>query len=86
MVPSMLGLNKMHVRFKALVKWGIDGLKRKWKCFMKIFDSTKPKFSHLFQASAFLINDLHRYWMDFRYDVVEDQNFDPIARRWARDY
>jgi hypothetical protein len=76
----------MHVRFRAQVEWGIDELKRRWKRFMKIFDCTKPKFSHLFQASAFLINYLHSLWMDFTYDVIEDQNFDPIAQRWARDY
>jgi hypothetical protein len=48
---------------------------------MKIFDSIKPKFVHLFQASVFLINYLRCHWMDFTYDVIEDQNFDPIAQR-----
>jgi hypothetical protein len=36
--------------------WGIRGLKRKYKHFMKTFDSTKPKFSHLFQTRAFMTN------------------------------
>ncbi len=30
--------NKMHVAFKVQVEWGIGGLKRKWRCFMKRFD------------------------------------------------
>jgi hypothetical protein len=76
----------MLVRFKVQVEWGIGGFKRKWKHFKKIFDSTKPKFSHLFQANVFLINYLHCDWMDFTYDVIEDQNFDPIVQRWVEDY
>jgi hypothetical protein len=32
--------NKMHVRFKVQVEWGISGVKRKWRRFMKRSDST----------------------------------------------
>jgi hypothetical protein len=40
--------NKMHAGFRVQVKWGIVGLKRKWRHFLKKFDSTKPKYAHLF--------------------------------------
>jgi hypothetical protein len=40
--------NKMHVSFKVQVEWGISRLKRKWRRLMKRFDSTKPKYAHLF--------------------------------------
>lgn len=51
--------NKMHVRFKVQEEWETSGLKSKWRCFMKRFDSTKPKKFHLFQASVILTNYLH---------------------------
>jgi len=38
--------NKMHVGFNVLVEWNIGGLKRKWRCIMKRFDSTKSKYAH----------------------------------------
>jgi hypothetical protein len=40
--------NKMHAGFKVQVERGIGGLKRKWRCLMKRFDSTKPKYAHFF--------------------------------------
>jgi hypothetical protein len=40
--------NMMHLRFKVQIEWGIGGLRKKWKHYMKSFDSTKPKYSHLF--------------------------------------
>jgi hypothetical protein len=46
--------NMMHVRFRVQVKWRIDGLKRKWRHFMKNFDSTKPKYSDLFGVTTSL--------------------------------
>jgi hypothetical protein len=39
----------MHVGFKVQAKWGIGGLKREWKRFMKKFDSTKPHYTHHFK-------------------------------------
>jgi hypothetical protein len=45
---AMRTYNKIHVNFKVQMEWGIGGLKKKWKCFMKMFDSTKPKYAHLF--------------------------------------
>jgi hypothetical protein len=78
--------NKMRVGFKVQVEWGIGGLKWKWKCLMKIFDSTKPKFSHLFQATCSLH---HLSWwlpMDFTYKVIGYQNLDPIAQGCRRHY
>ncbi len=53
----VLAYNKIHMRFKVMMEhWGIDGFKRKHKHFMKIFDSTKLEFLHLFQTRAFLTN------------------------------
>jgi hypothetical protein len=40
--------NKMYPSFKGQMEWGICGLKRKWRHLMKRFDSTKPKYAHLF--------------------------------------
>jgi hypothetical protein len=68
------------------VECGIGGFKQKWRCFMKRFDARKPKFSHLFQASVFVINFLHLCQMDFTYKVIADITFDPIAQGWVKDY
>jgi hypothetical protein len=35
----MQAYNKKHVGFRVQVEWGIGGLKRKWRSFMKRFDS-----------------------------------------------
>jgi hypothetical protein len=68
------------------VEWGIGGLKKKWKHFMKMFDSTKPKYSHLFQAATLLINFLHRKHMDFTYEIIGDHDTNLITHGWARDF
>ncbi len=39
-MPTM----KMHVDYIIQFEWGIKGFKCKWKCQMKIFDATKPKY------------------------------------------
>jgi len=76
----------MHVGFRVQVEWGIGGLKRKWMCLMKRFDSPKPKHSHLFQAAIFLTNTLRKKCMDLTYEVIHDQNVNPTAHGWARDF
>jgi len=48
---AMQTFNKMHVR----VEWGINGVRRKWKCLMKRLDSTKPKYVDIFQAIVMLL-------------------------------
>jgi len=35
----MQAYNKKHASFRVQAKWGIGGLKRKWRSFMKKFDS-----------------------------------------------
>ncbi len=40
---------------------------------MKRFDSTKPKYAHLFKDVALLTNFLHKRHMDLTYKVVGDQ-------------
>jgi hypothetical protein len=54
------------------MEWGIGGLKRKWRCLIKRFDSTKPKYAHLFQVTIVSTNFLHRKHMDLTYEVVGD--------------
>ncbi len=46
---------------------------------MKRFDSTKQKYSHLFQVAILLINFLHGKRMDLTYKIIGDQNVNPIA-------
>jgi hypothetical protein len=41
---TMNAYNKMHVDYIIQLDWGIKGLKYKWKCQMKRFDATKPKY------------------------------------------
>jgi hypothetical protein len=50
------------------VEWGIARLKRKWRCFMKRFDSTNSKYTHLFYTII-----LHTC------EAVKDQNIDLSA-------
>jgi hypothetical protein len=74
--------NKMHVGFKVQMEWGISGVKRKWRHFMKGFDYTQSTFTHLFQVVVIFINFLQRRHMDLAYEVVGDQNFDPVTHLW----
>jgi hypothetical protein len=67
----------MHVNYKVQIKWGIGGLKRKWRKFMKIFDSTKPKYNHLFKATIILTNFLHKHCLDFIVKVINNRITDP---------
>jgi DDE superfamily endonuclease len=66
--------NRMHVGFRVRVEWGIGGLKRKWKRFIKRFDSTKPKFPHLFQAGCIMTNFLHRRRMEMNFEILGQGN------------
>jgi hypothetical protein len=63
----MHAYNKMHVGYKVHVEWGIGRLKRKWRRFMKRFDNTKPRYSHLFKS---FINFLHRRKMELTYRLL----------------
>jgi hypothetical protein len=44
--------NKMHAGNRVKVEWGIGGLKRNWKRFLKSFDSTSPDFHTYFTQAA----------------------------------
>ncbi len=46
---------------------------------MKRLNSSKPKYVDSFQAIIMFTNFLHKRCMDLAYEVVGDQNFDPIA-------
>jgi hypothetical protein len=68
---AMHAYNNMHVGYKVQVEWHIvQGLKRKWKRFMKRFDNTKPRYSHLIKYGTLLINFLPK------------RNMDPIQGFW----
>ncbi len=76
----------MNGGFKAYMEWGIGGVKRKWKRFMEMFDSTQSKFKQLFQIIVIIINFLQRRCMDLAYEVVRDQNPNPIAHGWEGEF
>jgi hypothetical protein len=61
------------------VQWGISGVKRKWKCFMKRINSRKPRYVGFFQAIIIFTNFLHKRCMELTYEAVGDQNFDLVA-------
>jgi hypothetical protein len=62
--------NKMHAGHRVKVEWAMGGLKRKWRRFMKRFDSTKPRFPHLFHAGCINTNLLRRRRMDMNFGVT----------------
>jgi hypothetical protein len=68
------------------VEWGIGGLKRKWRRLMKKFDSTKPKYAHLFRTTALLTNFLHMRCMDLTYKVVGDLIANTVEHGWVGDF
>jgi hypothetical protein len=77
---KMRAYNKMDASFRVKVEWGISGLKRKWRCLMKRFDSTKPKYAQLFRVVILLTDFLHKKHMDFTYKVVGDLTTNIVAR------
>ena len=52
--------NKLHSGRRIKVEWGIGGLKRKFRRFLKTFDNKRPRFKHLFITGCILTNFLHR--------------------------
>ncbi len=66
----MHAYDNMHVGYRVHVEWGIGRLKRKWRKLMKSFDSTKPRYSHLFKSRALLINFLHKRKMELTYRLL----------------
>jgi hypothetical protein len=71
---AMQTFDNMHTSFKFQVQWEISELKRKWRHFMKKFDSTKLKYTHLFQIAILFIDFLHMRCMDVTFKVVGDEN------------
>ncbi len=69
--------NKMHVRYKVWVEWGIGGLKQKWKRLMKCFDSTKEKYNYLLQEVTIFTHFLNRHHLNFTYEIIGNQIKDP---------
>ncbi len=77
--------NKMYETFRLQVKRGVGKQKRKWKHYLKNFDSTKQKYSNMFRIAILMINFLHMKCMDFTYEVIGDKNVDPTTYNWIRD-
>jgi hypothetical protein len=46
---TMNAYNKMNFNYIIQIEWGIKRLKCKWKCQMKRFDATKPKYIYFFK-------------------------------------
>ncbi len=67
-------------------EWGHKWVEVKVEVFHKRFDSTKQKYSHLFQVVTFLINFLHKRRMDLTYKIIGDQNANPIVDGWVGDF
>jgi hypothetical protein len=78
--------NKMHVKDKMWVEWGIVGLKQEWKRFMKCFESTKENNINLFLAIIILINFLFKHHLNFTYEVIGNQINDPTDYIWDVDF
>ncbi len=53
---------------------------------MKKFDSTKPKYAHLFRTTALLTNFLHMRCMDLTYKVVGDLIANTVEHGWVGDF
>jgi len=68
------------------VEWGIGGLKRKWRRFMKRFDNRKPRYSHLFKFGALFTNFLHKTRMDLTYKVIGDHLLNLEDHGWVGDF
>jgi hypothetical protein len=52
--------NTMHTGHRVQMEWGIGGLKRKWRWFMKKYGLSHDKFPILFQVAAILTNFIQR--------------------------
>lgn len=76
----------MHVKNKMWVEWGIGGLKKTWKRFMKCFESTKENNIHLFLATIILTKFLFKHHLNFTYEVIGNQINDPIDYIWDVDF
>jgi hypothetical protein len=86
--PNVEGMQCMHTTKCMLVtkcRWN-GGLKRKWRRLMKRFDSTKPKYSHLFKSRTLLNNFLHRRRMNLTYEVNNDHFSNLEDHGWAGDF
>jgi hypothetical protein len=45
---------------------------------MKIFDSTKPKYNHLFKIVTIFINFLHGHRLDFIVEIIGKHIINPV--------
>lgn len=61
---------------------GFGGLNYTFKCLMKCFDSTRPKYCQFFRASCLLTNSLYRPQMDYTMQLYVDENGDVFGVGW----
>jgi len=53
---------------------------------MKIFNSTKQKYNHLFKVATLLTNFLHKCCQDFTIKVIGEHQDNPAEHGWNGDY
>jgi hypothetical protein len=53
---------------------------------MKIFDSTRQKYNHLFKATTLLTNFLHRCYHNFNREVISEHQDNLVEYGWDGDY
>lgn len=76
----------MHACSKVCVKWGIEYLKRQFARWMKRFDATKSKYTHLFMSCALLTNILHERRMNLFQQIFGNRVNDLETHMWEEDY
>lgn len=76
--------NKIYADYHVQVEWKIGGLNKSGNVLCIIL--MPPKYNHLFQAYALLINIFHLRKMDIRHQVVGDHDDHPQNHGWASDY
>jgi hypothetical protein len=69
--------NATHAGRRIKVEWGIGGLKREFRRFLKPFDNTRPRFNHMFLSAAILTNFLQRRRTVLEFADMGDYQGDP---------
>lgn len=69
--------NKMHEGYKVWVEWGIWRFQAQMEKPIKRFDSTKPKYNHLFKAIVIFINFIHMSHLYFIIKVIGNRIANP---------
>jgi hypothetical protein len=69
---------------------GLNGVLEAWcpngRRLIKRFDSTKQKYNHLFKATTFLTNFLHRRHQDFTIEIIGEHQNNLVEHGWYGEY